>query len=392
MEHGRELLTESSLEQGNEVFRLEPAIMAELALAAAEVRGHDWLREVFAKIVQSLLGEPSEDAEEAGERIAAQGARILQAHAEEINRLMGARSGQFAVLLAMGLLPWTMDYYKSRRIPQPVLIDTMSDLSIWMRHYYKEHGVWGLGNFEWLSKHLGGRLFRLGRLQFAWGEFPFKAIVLGNRLNDEVLALSEGGVSYLGDGLVDGTNGRYAGEQGGWESIFTENEARYRGHPLSPSGHAIRDMVQLTKPDWREVLRRGAPVLEVHIAEGSPMTHALCRASYLEADRFVADHFPDRDFDAFVCSSWLLDSQFQRILPSESNIVKFQKDYYMIPLLSDEKETYWRVFGKAELEPDKASRDTTLRRAILEFAEGGGKLHGGGGFMLRGSIAAFGED
>lgn len=390
MELGRELLTESWLEQGNEVFRLEPTIMAELAQAAAEVRGHDRLQEVLAAIVQSLLGDPSTNAEEAGERISTKGASLLQAHAEEIKGLLGARSGQFAVLLAMGLLPWTMDYYRSRRIPQPVLIDTMSDLLIWMRHYYKEHGVWGLGNFEWLSKHLGGRLFRLGRLQFAWGEFPFKAIVLGNRHNHDVLALSEGGIAYLDDGLVDGTNGEYAREQAGWESIFTENDSCYRGHPLSPSGHAIRDAVQLTKSDWREVLRRGAPVLEVHIAEGSPMTHSLCRASYLEADRFVADHFPERDFDAFVCSSWLLNSQFQRILRPESNIVKFQKDYYMIPLLSDEKETYWRVFGKAEL--DKASRDTTLRRAIIEFAESGGKLYGGGGFMLRGSITAFGEE
>lgn len=390
MELGRRLLSESLLEQGNEVFGLEPAIMDELAQAAAEVRGHGRLREVFAEIMQSLLGDPSEGIEEAGERIAATGARLLQTHAKEIKRLMGARSGQFAVLLAVGLLPWTLDYYKNRRIPRHILVDTMSDLSIWMRHYYKEHGAWGLGNFEWLSKHLGGRLFRLGRLQFAWGEFPFKAIVFGNRRNHDALALSEGGVAYRGDGLVDGTNGEHAGEQGRWESIFTENEACYRGNPLSPSGHAIRDAVQLPKSDWREVLRRGVPVLEVHIAEGSPMTHALCRASYLEAERFVAEHFPERTFDAFVCSSWLLDSQFQRILPPESNIVKFQKDYHMVPLLSDEKETYWRVFGKAEV--DKASRDTALRRAIIEFAEAGGKLHGGGGFMLRGSISAFGED
>jgi hypothetical protein len=144
----------------------------------------------------------------------------------------------------------------------------------------------------------------------------------------------------------------------------------------------VKELMMLPVGEWFCELQRGDPVLEIHIPEGSRMEHEQCRDSLEYATRYYHERFPDKPFRGFVCTSWLFDSQLQSILSPTSNIVKFQKDFYLFPVVSDERETYNRVFGTTTLDPGTASRDTSLRRAIIEYAEAGHRLHGGGGIRL----------
>ena len=45
------------------------------------------------------------------------------------------------------------------------------------------------------------------------------------------------------------------------------------------------------------------------------------------------------DFTGFTCWSWLLDPNLARILPPESNIVQFQRDFHQLPIPANEALT-----------------------------------------------------
>lgn len=68
---------------------------------------------------------------------------------------------------------------------------------------------------------------------------------------------------------------------------------------------------------------KGEPVVDMHIPAVGPLTPSAVEDSLLRAKAFYAEHFPDYGFRFFTCSSWLLDPEFKRYLPENSNILAF---------------------------------------------------------------------
>ncbi|MFD0960449.1 acyltransferase domain-containing protein [Paenibacillus chungangensis] len=366
-------------------LQLDSQIAEAFRDAAAIVREDATLLAIVAAVAQRLEAAPMEDFDRISDYIGEQ----LRKHSQHANHMMGSKDGMLAALLLLQMMPWTYRYYRKLTIPDAIFVHTMSDLSIWMVHHYREHGEWGVSNLGWLFNHLGGRLFRLGRLQFKLSRFPYAAVVFRHMHDGRLLALSEGGVSYRMDGRVDGTNGIYEEDRFKRIARFQAEDEGFTGLPINGEGLAHDEEAYLSASEWKPVLRRGDCALEVHIAEGSKLDHELCRASMEEAISFYSTYFPEQPFHVFVCTSWLLDAQLQAILPAQSNIVKFQRDFHLLPVKSDERETYERVFGSGTLDITKDQGDTSLRRAIIAHVESGRRLHGGGGFILRDELGSY---
>ncbi|PYI51414.1 acyltransferase domain-containing protein [Paenibacillus flagellatus] len=296
----------------------------------------------------------------------------------------GPYAGMMAALVYLGALPPLIERYESRRIPERVLVMTMEDMTIWMRRHRELHGEWGLSQLGWLIKHWTGSLFRLGRLQFTFMAYdkPFRAF--RSRSTGQVAVLCEAGVRYRADGQVDGTNGTYD-PNGGWVSSYAFDGAVHTGSPVSPAGAAVRTPIALDGAEWEPALERGDVVLDVHIPEGGKMSRDLCRESYGQAIAFAAEHFPEKPFRAFVCASWLLAPQFPGLLPPDSNIVRFQSDYFITPILSDEEQTLERVYGFGTKLADlpRVPRDSSLQRIVYDHLTAGGAIHGAAGLLLR---------
>jgi len=372
-----EMLADSQLDQANRVLRLEPPLLNAFREAAAIVRADDELRQLAADCRDIVIGASGGDTPRVAETLEA----TLRHYSHTIDAAMGERGGMFPALLVPLLLPWTIRRYLEQRLQDTVLVDTMSDVTVWMTHYYGKYGVWGIDQFGWLLRHLRGELFRLGRLQFVRDTFRHAVIVLRHRCSGETAALSEAGVVYRADGKVNGTNG-IDDAANKWTARYEANADSYVGNPILSAGVASGETIRLPAADWRIALRRGDPVLDVHIAEGSKLTPKECRESLRQAAAFYQAFDPPQPFRAFVCASWLLDPQFGAILPPSSNIVAFQRLFYLFPLLSDESETYLRVFGSRTIDPAKADRGSTLRRAVADYAAAGNLLHGAGGLLL----------
>lgn len=293
--------------------------------------------------------------------------------------------GLLYVLVLFAQLPGLRRFYQGHGIPETVLRDTLFDVQRWLPEYRDSTGQWGLfpRRLTWLRNHLRGEMFHLVRLQFQPGRFARGATVFRQRRNGSVLALSDAGVAYRSDGQIDGAGG--ARDPQPWTATLEEDDRGVAGYPISPCGYALPERVYLPKDEWDQVLAPGDSVLHLHIPTGGPMDFGQCGDSLRAATQFFPKHLPEFPFRAFACSSWLLDNQLQDLLSPESNIVRFQREMYLLPSGGSGESTLERVFGRVPTDmsdPQQAPRDTSLRRVLIDHVLGGGHIRSGRSFLL----------
>jgi hypothetical protein len=305
---------------------------------------------------------------------------------------LGRDAGMFYVLVLLSGTPRMQAVHRQRGIPADVVRATVLDLKLQLERedYFQENGQWGISPriLGWLLNHWRGELYRLGRLQFVPGRFRDRLRAFRQRRTGSVIALSEEGVSYRGDGQVEGA-GDVSDPEGSWTAALSETDRGVEGCPITPWGRAIREPTFLPADEWLPALTPGDGVLDIHIAAGSPMEFDACGASLRQALEFFPRHFPDRPFTGFACHSWILDAQFEQLLPSSSNLVRFQQEVYLLPGRSGSGTTIRTVFGHGLTLADlpRFPRETTMQRAFARHLEAGGHFRGGGCFLLREDLA-----
>jgi len=82
------------------------------------------------------------------------------------NEEFKGKSAQFGAFVYTLAIESMEVWYNEKRIPRDILLDTVSDLSVWINRHYNWNGEWGLSQYGWLSCHIRGKLFKLGRIQF----------------------------------------------------------------------------------------------------------------------------------------------------------------------------------------------------------------------------------
>src|SRR5438105_6626075 len=307
--------------------------------------------------------------------------------------LLGDHAGLLYALALLGGLPELRALYQAHGVPEPVARATLSDVQRCAERFRRHHGTWGVAprHLSWLRLHLSGGIFELGRLQFQPGVWWMPARAFRHRTRGAVVALSEDGVRYRADGQRDGAGGVHD-PQGAWTARLDLGGEWVVGHRIRPTGQADTEETRLSRAEWVEVLSPGAPVLHLHIPVGRPLELEACRRSLEEALRFFPACFPEVPFVAFSCTSWLLDAQLEKLLPPSSNLVRFLRQMYLLPMVGDGREAFNYVFDGVPADLRKAPRDSALRRALLDHVLGGGHLRGGNCFLLPEDLPRWGSN
>jgi hypothetical protein len=297
---------------------------------------------------------------------------------------LDADAGAFYLVLLLSNIPDVLALHRSHGVPPEVTRDTLLDIenSLGNEEGHRGPDSWGFspGNVAWLRYHTGGDLYRLGRFQFQYGTLEHRIRVFQHTTSRAVVALCEDGVHYLPDGGVT----RSSEVRGAWMSSLELTDDEAIGNPIMPTGHARPRTVRLPLVDWGLVLAKGDPVLHIHIPSGGPMSHELCGESLRSALDFFPRHFPERPFTAFSCGSWILDAGLESLLPPTSNLVRFQREVYLVPTGIGDDSVLRNVFDGVPVDLSQAPRDTSLQRAILSVLHSGRSLPTGGGgcFLL----------
>jgi hypothetical protein len=118
--------------------------------------------------------------------------------------------------------------------------------------------------------------------------------------------------------------------------------------------------------------RHGDPALDLHIPEGGPLAPDACDHSLRSARGFFPRHFPAERYEIVICTSWLLDDQLGAYLGPESNIMRFQRRFRVLPGGDDGDQDILRfVFRRAAPALQELPQRTSLERAVVDHLRAG---------------------
>jgi hypothetical protein len=219
---------------------------------------------------------------------------------------LGAAGRYFYVYVFLAALGDVRSWHRLQGIPDDVSWATLADLGRQMALFRTVYGRGGLDTQWWLVRHWRGTLFELGRLQFA----PYR--------------------------IASGTD---------------ESEVWYEDEVAAEMGAGFR---------------RGDVALGVHIPGTGPLDPDACDRSFLWARDFFARHRPEEEFRIATCISWLLDDQLQDYLGEDSNLVRFQRRFRLVPgAFENDVEVFKFVFKRETPAITGVPQRTTLERAIV---------------------------
>jgi hypothetical protein len=229
---------------------------------------------------------------------------------------LGPKAGCFYFHLFLAVVGATWAFHRSKGVPEEVSWATLSDLG---RHEAIHRSVVGLTGIDepwWMTLHLRGIIFEVGRLQYT--------------------------VFRLGVGPEH-------------PRPWYDQEAAER---------------------LGEGFRHGDAALGVHIPSGDPLTAERCQASFEQARSFFETCFPVPGRRLATFSSWLLDDQLEEYLTADSNIVRFGRAFHRVPGWGDgDSGVLTFVFRAPEADLDELPQETTLQRAVVAHLRAGRHFH-----------------
>lgn len=123
-------------------------------------------------------------------------------------------------------------------------------------------------------------------------------------------------------------------------------------------------------------VKKGDPVLELHIPNTGSLDPEACDRSIRMALDFFPRHFPEFKWEVFTCHSWLLDDTLEQLLPKESNILKFQRRF--VPVYREPSDAVlgyvfsWRT---TRSQVKNAYCGSSLAKAVRDHVRGGGSFY-----------------
>ena len=293
--------------------------------------------------------------------------------------ILGCSTKTFSLAAMISGPQHALANFAATGVCEQIVFDSLGYIGRYARDIEAKRGVWGLESIGWLSEYVRANVFRLGRLTFKSGKMgqPFRAF--RHRQTGEVRVLCEGAGRYRQDGLSDGTNDVF--DPNPWTPVLEISENAITGHRTSGEASVLLDQITMPTTEWEQVMAQGDEAVEVHVAGGSRLLPEECADAYRQALEFFPKHYPNANFKGFTIWSWLLDPNLAAILPPESNIVRFQRDFHQLPVCANEAQAYDLVFGDSKVDPTKFHCRTKLQEAIADYVRSGGRLRSAGGII-----------
>lgn len=282
----------------------------------------------------------------------------------------------------------TVRRFKERNVPDEIINKTLEQYEGVISAFELRFGYPAYNGtyFGWMLLTVNNSILSIGRLQYEIRDFSGNLCAFKNENGDMVLLADKITVNEDGVGI------KYAGlknKNGELYCEVTETEEYYEGNIIK-DGFVTRDKVKLSKENWKKVLSHGDMSISIHIPRGNSMKDEECLASYKEAKEIFGKCFPDIDFKAYFCHSWLLDPQLKKMLKPESNIMKFSERYMLYPYEeSGNDDVFMFVFtGKYEKYED-LPETTSLERALKAHYLAGEFIYICGGILLESEVCSF---
>lgn len=258
-----------------------------------------------------------------------------------------------------------------------VKVDFLHETLHHLNNWIGRHDCLGLGSptRHTIYRFIKPRIFGLGRLEFELTEHFFDYEVWRERTTGKHLPLIDDGVRFEENG--------FPWHGGKLSTARQETDTQVTGYTYLPDGRLDPTPVTLDKSRYERCLTRGDAVLSVHIPVGGRLDADAAEESFGYVGSFMANYFPEVDYKAFVCSSWLLDTNLRHFVGPESNMLKFQNRFTVGLSHRNGFSVYDDIFQVPKHCPlEELVPTNRFQREILAMLKAGGTLYSGRGYIL----------
>ncbi len=196
--------------------------------------------------------------------------------------------------------------YKEKELPEDVFLDTLSDLILRQKMYFKQYNQLGLSEEDmcWLKHIYYLNIFKLGALQYE----------IAN-------------MSYL----------------------------------------ECPDDIGLDETKKR--LPEGSPIFKIHIRRNVDLSEEEVDKSFDLSKQFFKTYYPEYEYLAYTCNSWMLYSKNSLLLSPQSNILNFSNRFELICETQRKDMAIKYIFGRDYENIEDYPQETSLQRNALKHLD-----------------------
>lgn len=125
----------------------------------------------------------------------------------------------------------------------------------------------------------------------------------------------------------------------------------------------------------------GEEVISIHIPSDAHMNTENCRDSYLAAQDFFKQYYPQYQYKHFACETWLLSPALKEIVSPDSRILEFQEGFHIVKTIPDVLDYMEWVFKNPKLSIDEVPQDTSMQRKMKAYIKAGGDIGAALGYL-----------
>ena len=302
----------------------------------------------------------------------------------------GSYVEKYAMLPALSMcatVEYTYNLIKDKNLPEEHLLYAMRrcDGTGMIRNYrLRNDGRLGAMDWSWFQLGVDAKLFKPGILVIEFGRkfIPEATVFMSN--DGEIVTMAHSALFHK-DGYVLGTK-NYEDEDEAFEPTLVETDDAWIGCAYDDRGLVRKEKIVLPKSEWKLLVAPGDPIIDIHIPSGAKITDEAVSASFGEIREFIAKYFPEIEYKALVCKSWMLDPQLADMLKPESNIVKFGKRYTRLASKSEGMSVLSFVFLQSDVKNvdlNALPENTSLERALKQHYLDGKKIYDTYGYILK---------
>ena len=120
----------------------------------------------------------------------------------------------------------------------------------------------------------------------------------------------------------------------------------------------------------------------LHIPTGARLIGPEIDASLEEARAFLRRFFPAWQSLPMTCHSWLLSPALPGLISPDSNILRFQKRFRIVPETEQNREFLVWIFTNRDIPYPRLPENTHLQRVVKQYLLQGGTFVEGRGILL----------
>lgn len=308
--------------------------------------------------------------------------RYTMAEVEDLQEQDGREEGLLFVVISLARYELLDSVLARRGIPAEVKVGALRTLKELVQKSKNCYGCYGLRGMyrSGIVPYLLPYKFILGRLCFEVATFNSAYEVYRNKKDGTTLPVALPGTSYMPNGKRPPRS--YEGEL--IEPSVKQDGETMTCYTFDAAGCLCPNPITLSLTDYEKVLKTGDDVLSVHIPKGGRMTPELVDEAFCMAEDFFARYYPEKKFVAYVCSSWLLNTDMRAFLSPETNMMQFQNRFRVVMTTVNGYSLYWHVFGIEQFLPlDEMQPVNTFQRNVLDWVKSGKVLYNGYGYILK---------